>query len=140
MKDSLHTAEWMKRSSFILELTSTMTTQSRKLFTQRVVRPWHSCPEKLWCPIPECSRPSWMGPWAASAGGGQPCPWHRVVAGWDSRSLPTQTILRSYEIWPGLCVVEQQRDQICTLNGFGVLVHTPRQAAVASRQAHLAAA
>jgi len=23
-----------------------------KLFTQRAVRPWHSCPEKLWCPIP----------------------------------------------------------------------------------------
>ena len=24
----------------------------RKFITQRVVRPWHSCPEKLWCPIP----------------------------------------------------------------------------------------
>ena len=24
----------------------------RKFFTQRAVRPWHSCPEKLWCPIP----------------------------------------------------------------------------------------
>ena len=23
-----------------------------KFFTQRVVRRWHSCPEKLWCPIP----------------------------------------------------------------------------------------
>ena len=22
-----------------------------------------------------CSRPGWMGPWAAWAGGGQPCPW-----------------------------------------------------------------
>jgi len=21
-------------------------------FTQRALRPWHSCPEKLWCPIP----------------------------------------------------------------------------------------
>jgi len=24
----------------------------RKFFTQRAVRRWHSCPEKLWCPIP----------------------------------------------------------------------------------------
>jgi len=24
----------------------------KKFFTQRVVRRWHSCPEKLWCPIP----------------------------------------------------------------------------------------
>ena len=23
-----------------------------QFFTQRAVRPWHSCPEKLWCPIP----------------------------------------------------------------------------------------
>ena len=23
-----------------------------KFYTQRVVRHWHSCPEKLWCPIP----------------------------------------------------------------------------------------
>jgi len=23
-----------------------------KFFTQRAMRPWHSCPEKLWCPIP----------------------------------------------------------------------------------------
>jgi len=25
----------------------------RKFFTQRAARQWHSCPEKLWCPIPE---------------------------------------------------------------------------------------
>ena len=24
----------------------------REFSTQRVVRPWHSCPEKLWVPIP----------------------------------------------------------------------------------------
>ena len=24
----------------------------KKFFTQRVVRRWHSCLEKLWCPIP----------------------------------------------------------------------------------------
>ena len=23
----------------------------RKFFLQRTVRPWHSCPDKLWCPI-----------------------------------------------------------------------------------------
>jgi len=24
----------------------------KKFFTQRAGRCWHSCPEKLWCPIP----------------------------------------------------------------------------------------
>jgi len=45
-----------------------------KFFTERVVRPWHSCPEKLWVPHPwRHSRPAWMGPWAAGSGGWQPC-------------------------------------------------------------------
>jgi len=26
--------------------------KERKFFTQSAVRPWHSCPEKQWCPIP----------------------------------------------------------------------------------------
>ena len=35
-------------------------------FTQRAVRPWHSCPEKLWVPQPwRCPRLGWLGPWAA---------------------------------------------------------------------------
>ena len=33
----------------------------RKFFTERAVRHWHSCPEKLW----RYSRPGWMGSWAA---------------------------------------------------------------------------
>ena len=38
----------------------------RKFFIQRVERPWHCCPEKLWVPHPwRCSRPRWMGLWAA---------------------------------------------------------------------------
>jgi len=38
----------------------------KKFYTMRVVRPWHSCPEKLWVPHPwRHSRPGWMGPWAA---------------------------------------------------------------------------
>ena len=37
-----------------------------KFFTMRVVRCWNSCPERL-CPW-RCSRPGWMGPWAAWAG------------------------------------------------------------------------
>jgi len=28
----------------------------KKFFTQRAVRHWHSCPDKLWCPIPEGAR------------------------------------------------------------------------------------
>jgi len=36
------------------------------LYERRAVRPWHSCPEKLWMPHPwRCSRPAWMGLWAA---------------------------------------------------------------------------
>ena len=43
----------------------------KKFFTQRAVRPWHSCPEKLWVPHPwRCSGPGGMGPWAA---------WFRVL-------------------------------------------------------------
>jgi len=38
----------------------------KKFFTQRAVRQWHSCPEKLWVPHPwRHSRPGWMGPGAA---------------------------------------------------------------------------
>ena len=37
-----------------------------KFFTQRAVRPWHCCPEKLWVPHPwRHIRPGCMGPWAA---------------------------------------------------------------------------
>ena len=49
-----------------------------KFFTMRVVRCWHSCPERLWMPHPwRCSGPGWMGPWAAWSsiryGGWWPC-------------------------------------------------------------------
>jgi len=46
----------------------------------RAVRPWHSCSE-LWVLHPwRCSRPGWMGPSAAWAGGGtQP-----MAGGWSS--------------------------------------------------------
>jgi len=38
----------------------------QKSFTQKAVRPWHSCPEKLWVPhLWRHSRPGWTGPWAA---------------------------------------------------------------------------
>ena len=40
-----------------------------KFFSKRVVRCWNSCPERLWMLHPwRCSRPGWMGPWAAWAG------------------------------------------------------------------------
>jgi len=49
-----------------------------KFFIMRVVRCWNSCPERLWMPRPwRCSRPGWMGPWAAwssiKCGVWQPC-------------------------------------------------------------------
>ena len=39
-------------------------------------------PRELWVPHPcRHSRPGGMGPWAAGAGGGQPCPWPGVALG-----------------------------------------------------------
>ena len=63
----------LKEGRFRLDVTG-------KLFTQRLVRCWHSCPERLWMPHPwRCSRPSWMGPWATlsstKSGGFWPCLW-----------------------------------------------------------------
>ena len=56
-----------------------------KFFSMRVVRCWNSCPEKLWLPHPwRCSRPGWMGPWAAWSSikqeGWWPCLWQ---GGWS---------------------------------------------------------
>ena len=47
----------------------------KKFFSQKAVRLWHCCPEKLWVP-PPCrrSKPGGVGPRAARAGGRQPCP------------------------------------------------------------------
>jgi len=62
----------------------------RKLFTQRVVRPRHSCPEKLWCPIPggaqgqvgwDSEKPALVGSSPAHGRG--------IGTGWAFRSLPT---------------------------------------------------
>ena len=59
------------------------------------MRRWHSCPEKLWCPIPGGAQGqvgwgpgqlSWRGAALPTAGDG---------AGWALRALPTQTILWS---------------------------------------------
>ena len=55
------------------------------------------CPVHPW----RCSRPGWMGPWAAWAGmkcgGWWSCLWWGIGASWSLRSLPTQAILRFYD-------------------------------------------
>jgi len=60
----------------------------RHFYTQRAGRPWHSCPEKLWCPIPAGAQGQvgW-GP------GGAALPMAGIRDGWALRSLPTQTVL-----------------------------------------------
>ena len=87
-----------------------------KFFTVRVVR----SPERLWMPHPwRCSRPGWMGPWAAWAGmkcgGWWPCLWQ---GGWSfmilgvSSNLGHSMILRRdiahisdvMHVIPGCCV------------------------------------
>ena len=57
----------------------------QQFFPQRAVRCWHSCPEKLWCPIPEGTQGQ------VGWGPGQP-----ELAGWALRPLPAQTILGFY--------------------------------------------
>jgi len=56
----------MRRNGFKLSEGKIGLDVRKKFFTQRVVRHWHCYPEKLWMPQPwRCSRPGWMGPWAA---------------------------------------------------------------------------
>jgi len=69
-----------------------------KFFTERVVRCWNSCPERLRMPHPwRGLRPGWMGNWAAWSStwsSGRPsCPDLEVGTWWPLRSLPTQIIL-----------------------------------------------
>ena len=53
---------------------------SGKFFPQRVVRCWHSCPEKLWCPIPGGAQGQvgW-GPGQPELVGGSPA----MAGGWN---------------------------------------------------------
>ena len=70
-----------------------------KFFTVRVGRCWTAAQRGCGCPIHpwRCSRPGWMGPWAAWAGitcaGWWPCLWWGVGDSWSLRSLPTRAIL-----------------------------------------------
>jgi len=88
-----------KRNGFKLKEGRFRSNVRRKLFTQRAVRPWHCCPEKLWVPHPwRCSRPGWMGPWAAWAGGWQSAYGSGIGMRRSLRELQTQAILRFYNI------------------------------------------
>jgi len=70
----------------------------RKFFTQRVVRPWHSCPEKLWCPIPGGTQGQvgW-DPGQPELVGGSPAHSRGVVTRWPLTFFPIQTVLWFYE-------------------------------------------
>ena len=74
-----------------------------KFFPMRVVRCWTAVQRGCGCLVHpwRCSRPGWMGPWAAWAGmkcgGWWPCLWRGVGASWSLRSLPTQAILWFYD-------------------------------------------
>ena len=71
----------------------------RKFSMQKVVRPWHCCPEKLCVPHPwRCSRPGWMGPWATWANGWQSYQWQGIGSRWSVRSLLLQAIVWFYDL------------------------------------------
>ena len=76
----------LKETRFRLDL-------RKKFSTQRVVRCWLSCPEKLWCPIPGATQGQvgWglgqLNWWEAAL------PMARGGDGWALRSPPTQTIV-----------------------------------------------
>jgi len=68
----------------------------KKLFNQEVERRWHSCPEKLWCPIPGGTQgqvgwgPGQLSCWVAAL------PWYRVGTKCALRSLPlSDSMIRS---------------------------------------------
>jgi len=62
----------------------------------RVVRSWHSCPEKLWMTHPLTpSSPGYMGTWADSAGGWQACAGQGIGTGQTLKS--PLTILQYYD-------------------------------------------
>ena len=57
---------------------------SQHLILDSLTQIWTGCPERFWMPCPwRCSRPGWMGPWAAWSGiewgGWWPCLWQ---GGW----------------------------------------------------------
>jgi len=64
-----------------------------EIFIERAVRRWHSCPEKLWYPIPGGAQgqvgwvPGQLSWWGAAL------PTAQGEAGWPLRSLPTHSIL-----------------------------------------------
>ena len=79
-----------------------------KFLAERVVRCWTAAQRGCGCPIHpwRCSRPGWMGPWAAWAGmkcgGWWPCLWWGVGASWSLGCLPTQPFCGSMTVILGM--------------------------------------
>ena len=70
----------------------------KKFIYQRVAEHLYRLPtEVVDAPSLEVLKSRLDGPWAAWAGGGQPCPWQGSRT-WSLRSLPTQVMLWFYEV------------------------------------------
>jgi len=64
------------------------------------------CPERLWMPHPwRCSRPGWMGPWAAwsSIRGWWPCMQQGVGASWSLGPFQPKPSYDSMILWLTIC-------------------------------------
>ena len=79
----------LKKGRFRLDI-------KEKFFTQRAVRPWHSCPEKLWCPIPGGTQGQveW-GPGQPEMVEGEPS--RGSTTAWSWSSFPILAILQFYD-------------------------------------------
>ena len=78
----------MRGKDFELKYVKYKLDDRRKFFPQRAVRRWHSCPEKLWCPIPVGAQGQvgW-GPGQPELVGGSPA--HGRSCGWVGFELPS---------------------------------------------------
>lgn len=79
------------------------------LSTNNCMNYWHRidrtvCSKNLWMPCPwRCSKPDWMGPWAAwysiRYGGWRPYLQEGIGAWWSLMSLPTHAVLWNALFW-----------------------------------------
>ena len=101
-RESLFTRVCSNRSSdngFNLEERRFRLDVRRKFFSQRAVKHWHSCPEKLWCPIPGGAQGRVGGPGQPELVGDSPAHGRGQVKDWNSKVFKV-TFNPNYSVIP----------------------------------------